>query len=440
MSKITALSSIVGPVFSSGVLSSGFVSISPSVTSIYEGEGAVTFTVQTFAFANNTTAYYQINQTGGTVTGASFTSNSLTGSFVVNNNVGTFTLTSALESNTTDDYFTVSVSEASGGTARVTSSQIKIVDLTTYNTALAAYNTGFGGQTLSYTIGGSSTGAGNKTTVTFQGSTMTANGGAAGVLGGYAAGGTYSGTYDGGTNGGTGGLGASWTGVGGSGSSLTYAGGGGGPGGVSGGQPAGAWVGASPFYSSSGGVYTFLISNGYLASQFAGPATNVGGSGGTTQLQGSPGKYFGGGGGGGSFTKSLAANVTAYSITNGGAGQWGGGGGGGGASTKTNSLSQYTYATQAGGAGGAGVVILQYNEGTTGAVITAGTSRVIPTGVTSVKAWAVGGGGGGKASTKLTTAGVPSVTYGQNGGGGGGGAIVWRKWTFGSGAPTKPAL
>ena len=427
---------MAGPVPRGGGLFAAYLSVTPSVVSLYEGT-SVTFVVNTFAVPNNTTAYYTITQVSGTVGTSTFTSASLSGSFNLYNNTGSFTLTtSAEDGNNTDDIFTVSIRETSvSGAVKLTSAEIKIVDLTTYNSAQATFDNGFGGLSLTYAIGA----AGVKTTATFQGTTITANPGAAGLLGGYAAGGTYSGG-DGGYNGGAGGIGASWVGAGGTGSSLTYAGGGGGVGGSAGGQPNGGWIGTSStgtFDFNTSGLYTYLLSAGYLASQFAGPAGSVGGSGGTTQLQGSPGKYLDGGAGGGSFTKSLAANVIAYSVTNGGAGSWGGGGGGGGVSTKTGGLGGYTYATQAGGAGGTGAIAVKYDSTTTTAIVTTGVSRTIPAGVKSVKVWAIGGGGAGKASTVTTNTGVYA---GQNGGGGGAGGLVYKTWTYSGSAPVKPSL
>lgn len=445
MSKLAALSSMAGPVSRGGGLVATYLSVTPSVTSLYEGT-SVTFTVNTFAVPNNTVAYYTINQISGTVGTGTFTSASMSGSFTLNNNTGSFTLTTnAEDGNSTDDTFTVDIRDSSiTGTVKLTSAQVKVVDLTTYNSAQVTYDNGYGGQVVTVVIGGTSTGVGNKSTATFQGTTITANGGGAGVLGATSTGGTYSGG-DGGYNGGTGQLGANWVGTGGTGSSLTYAGGGGGPGGLLGGyspgQYSGAWVGytsTGAFNTQSGGLYNFLLSFGYVASQFAGPAAQ--GASGNIQCQGQPGNYFGGGAGGAAYTKNLAANVTVYAIANGGAGGWGAGGGGGGISSKTNSLSQYTYATQAGGAGGQGVIVMQYDGGTTGAIMLSGTTRTIPTGVKSVKIWAVGGGGGGKSSTMTTSGGVPSISSGQNGGGGAGGAIVYKTWTYPGSAPVKPSL
>lgn len=430
---------MAGPVSRSGGLAASFLSVTPSVTSLYEGT-AVTFTVNTFAVPNNTTAYYTINQISGTVGTATFTSASLSGSFILNNNTGSFTLTTnAEDGNSTDDTFTVDIRETSiTGSVKLTSAQIKVVDLTTYNSALATYNNGFGGQTLTYAIGASSTGAGNKTTATFQGTTITANGGAVGTSGAtYAAGGTFSGG-DGGVAGGQGMFGTAWIGNGGR-TGYWTAGGGAGAGNNPGGTPAqdmGAWVGTTTGTDARMNyLLSFITSMGWTVNT-SGPARTYNTIGNFSL--GVPGNYFAGGGGGGAATQNLTASNGSYNKASGGAGgPMGGGGGGGGVASITDYLGNYTYTVQAGGAGGAGGVFVQYDNIASGAMITTGVSRTIPAGVKQVKVWAIGGGGAGKSSTSSITTGVYG---GQCGGGGGAGGMVWKTWTYAGTAPTKPSL
>lgn len=439
MSKLAALSSMFGPVSRGGGFVPTYLSVTSTSTSMYEGGDSITFTIHSFAIPNGTVVYYTINQVSGTVVAGAFTSNSLSGSVTINNNTGTFkSTTSAEDGNSTDDIFTISIRENSiTGPVKLTSNQIKLVDLTAYNAALATYNNGFGGQSLTYSIAATSTGAGNKTTATFQGTTITANGGGAGLLGAVAAGGTYSGG-DGGANGGTGIQGVYWIGQGGRAGGGT-AGGGGAPAGNNGGTPAqdmGAWIGTSAGTDTRmSGLLTFITSAGWVLDT-SGPArtyTTIG-----NFSLGVPGKYFAGGGGGYAMTQNLTAGNSSYNKANGGAGgPIGGGGGGAGIATSTSYSGVYTYTTQAGGAGGSGGVFVQYDNGTTGAMITTGTSRTIPAGVKKVKVWAIGGGGAGKSSTSSITSGVYG---GQCGGGGGGGGMVWKTWTFSGTAPTKPSL
>jgi hypothetical protein len=441
MSKLTALASMAGPVSGSPV-GLTFLSVVPSVTSLYEGD-TVSFTVNTIAAPDGTVMYYTINQITGTISSSTFTTGSMSGSFTVNNNIGTFSLpTAAEDGNTTTDTFTVNIRPTSiTDTVKLTSAAIKIVDLTTYNAAVISYNSGFGGQTLSYSIGATSTAAGNKSTATFQGITITGNGGAAGVNGGYAAGGTYAGG-DGGVNGGQGSIGVNWIGNGGRAGGAGTAGGGGAPANNAGGYPAqdmGGWFGTTSAEiaasnSRMNGMWTFLTTAGYSLN-ITGPARSLTTTG--NFAVGAPGNYFGGGGAGYAMTQNLTVNNAAYNKANGGAGGMGGGGGGAGVATKTDYLGVYTYTTQAGGAGGAGGVIVQYNDGIGGAVITSGTSRTIPAGVTKVKVWVIGGGGGGKSSTSSISTGVYG---GSTGGGGGGGGTAWKTWTFSTPSPTKPSL
>lgn len=72
------------------------ISADANVTPTNLTEGTqITVTVDTNGIADGTTLYYTISGTLGTITAADFTDNSLSGSFVINNNSGSFTKTVA---------------------------------------------------------------------------------------------------------------------------------------------------------------------------------------------------------------------------------------------------------------------------------------------------------------------------------------------------------
>jgi hypothetical protein len=104
----------------------------------------------------------------------------------------------------------------------------------------------------------------------------------------------------------------------------------------------------------------------------------------------------------------------------GGAGYWGGDGGYGGIGGGGGGASGYT-ATQSGGQGGPGAVIINYDTYNTVMFVNVGAgstfSWTVPTGVTSVKVWAIGAGGGGGGS---------DATDSSSGGGGGAGGIAYK--------------
>ena len=102
--------------------------LSQSATSVNEG-GSVVFTV-TGSNIPNGTYYYSIEESSGTVAASDFSPASLTGSFSISSNSGTFTITTA-EDITTDgtDVFLVNVRRGStSGTIVATSSNITIND------------------------------------------------------------------------------------------------------------------------------------------------------------------------------------------------------------------------------------------------------------------------------------------------------------------------
>jgi hypothetical protein len=114
-------------------------------------------------------------------------------------------------------------------------------------------------------------------------------------------------------------------------------------------------------------------------------------------------------------------DATGFGCGGGGAGYYGGnggngfiGGGGGGAAGYSGS--------QFGGAGGSGSVLINYNSTTV--IFTSGTSWTVPSGVTSIKVWAIGAGGGGAGCGSTDT---------SAGGGGGAGGIAVKTWTVSPG-------
>ena len=102
-------------------------SVSQSATAINEGS-SVSYTVTTTSVANGTTLYWSLS---GTATAADFNPASLTGSFTINNNTGTFSVTAATDSVTDPaETFTASVRTGStSGTVVATASQVTITDV-----------------------------------------------------------------------------------------------------------------------------------------------------------------------------------------------------------------------------------------------------------------------------------------------------------------------
>lgn len=133
-------------------------SITPSSTSLAEAPGATcTFTVNTTNVSNGTTLFYGIS--GTNITNSDFTDNTLTGSYTINGNTGSFTKT--IQSDAIfegDETFIATVRTSDGGTIVATSSVITIAD-TVYaggtgslQTLLAANHSDFAFSGTSYTI------------------------------------------------------------------------------------------------------------------------------------------------------------------------------------------------------------------------------------------------------------------------------------------------
>ena len=133
-------------------------SITPSSTSLTEAPGATcTFTVNTTNVSNGTTLFYGIS--GTNITSTDFTDNTLTGSFTISSNTGSFTKT--IQSDATfegDETFTATVRTSDGGTIVATSVDITIVDTVyaggcgSFQTLLAANHSDFTFSATSYTI------------------------------------------------------------------------------------------------------------------------------------------------------------------------------------------------------------------------------------------------------------------------------------------------
>jgi hypothetical protein len=375
---------------------------------------AVTYTITTSGIPDSMKLFYTTNTTLGTVGNATFTTGN-TGSFTISGNTGTVTLTTATEDgNSTNDAFTLAIRKF-GTTGPVLNSggNVKIVDLTTYNTQVTNYTAN--GLSISWSLGqsganGVSPSAGGTTTVTFGGTTLTAYGGTAGTS---TAGG--GGSWAGGDSGVAGGNG---------GAISTYSGGGGALGGGAGGSSAttGGAGGSMPSgVNSTGGFYQFLTN-----------WKTVGWGSGT-----------GGVGGGG--TPSTSVNAYLYSFDgNVGAGGAGGnssrkeGGNGGGYGGGGGGSYNASAAINARGAGGQGAIALAYLDGTTtGNVITNNAyspgggsyigSTTLKSDWTTIKVWAIGGGGGAQSDNGGASA------------GGGAGGLTWKTYSRGA-SPTKPPL
>jgi hypothetical protein len=127
--------------------------ITPSATSVNEGN-TVTFSVSTTDVPNNTTLYYSIT---GTVSASDFNDNTLSGSFVINNNSGTVskTITNDLSLNNTEgtENFTLQVRTASvSGNIVATSSSITISDTSFASYSISANPTVIEGNSITFTV------------------------------------------------------------------------------------------------------------------------------------------------------------------------------------------------------------------------------------------------------------------------------------------------
>ena len=77
-----------------GTSASASASVTP--TNLVEGT-QITITVTTEGIADGTTLYYTVSGTLGTITPSDFTDNTLSGSFTINNDAGSFTKTVAVD-------------------------------------------------------------------------------------------------------------------------------------------------------------------------------------------------------------------------------------------------------------------------------------------------------------------------------------------------------
>lgn len=104
-------------------------SVSPSASSVIETQ-TVTFNVTTTNVSNGTTLYYSIEQSAGTIAAADFNPASLTGSFTINSNAGSFgvTIATGIAYEPDDAFFVYIRTGSTSGTIVATSSVVTIVD------------------------------------------------------------------------------------------------------------------------------------------------------------------------------------------------------------------------------------------------------------------------------------------------------------------------
>ena len=252
-----------------------------------------------------------------------------------------------------------------------------------YGGRVLTYSLGVGGASVSGIASGL---AGTATTVTFQGTTLTANGGAGGSFNTTttAAGGTATGG-DTNSTGGTGPGAAGDTG--------------GGSGGAIGGV-AGTWGGSSTGYTGAQSADVSGLQAAITALGYSWTAPGAGGDSSSSSpgRDGKPATGFGCGGG----SSGYFGGPSGYGL-------WGGGGGGCGG-----------YITASSGKGGDGIVIISINNGQSYYARTSGTSFTIPAGANTVKVWAIGGGGSGAGGTTNDT---------TSGGGAGAGGVAVKTWS-----------
>ena len=268
------------------------------------------------------------------------------------------------------------------------------------STTSSSYNTvislgiGSGGSGGSGDNNGAS---GGHTTLSFEGMSLTANGGSGGAGGSGGEGGSATGDMGSSTaSGGSGGAGGTGDTGGGGGVAIN---------GSNGYQYSQSPSGPSGYGDGYGGWGANAADFNGLFSRLSSleiPSTGAGAGADTSDPSPVGGSATGFGGGGG---------AAGFYGNDGGAGLYGGGGGGAASEGETRT----------GGAGGAGCVVLEFvtPSGTTQHIVTTGSSYTAPSNATTIRAWAVGGGGGG---------GGASSGRGASGGGGAGG-IAYYQWT-----------
>ena len=124
--------------------------IGVSTETVNEG-GSVTFTINTLNVGYGTTLYYS---TSGTVSSDDFSNNSLTGSFVVNNNTATVTRTIANDVNTegNETFNLVVRTTSSSGTVVATSSTITVLDVVPEYSVTPSTNSVNEGSSVVFTV------------------------------------------------------------------------------------------------------------------------------------------------------------------------------------------------------------------------------------------------------------------------------------------------
>ncbi len=165
--------SITGPIaINSGIITINDTSVAPNyslsanTSSLTEGN-TVRFTVNTSNIANNTTLYFNTTQVSGTINANDFIDDSLSGSFIINDNVGSFDRT--LKNDTTTEIsesFQITVrTDNIDGPIVVTSNTITVID-----TSYVALYGWFGGGKVA-----ASTSASRVDRITFSSDTVVAS-------------------------------------------------------------------------------------------------------------------------------------------------------------------------------------------------------------------------------------------------------------------------
>lgn len=354
-------------------------SLTPNTYIISEGE-SITYTLNTSGFANGTTLYWVYT---GTISASDLVGAATSGSFVINNNTGTFTI-GTLTDAVTESFETINVEVKIGsisGFTVATTSNVYVYDAG-YTTNSADYIIVGGGGGGGATAGGGAGGGGVLTgTYTFATATVYPI-----VIGG--GGGASQPTNDPAPN--VGGNGGNSTAFGltalggGGGGTWNYINGSGGTSGANGGCGGGGSVHAYLGEGSQGGrggsgyngseIYKMGGGGGGGGGQGGSAGGTVAGNGGSGYLWYN-GVYYGGGGGGGAGDNVGIISITAGAggAGGGGAGKLGiadpfggqdgtgglGGGGGGGGCRKSSYTGVYIYGN-GGGYGGSGVVVIRY--------------------------------------------------------------------------------
>jgi hypothetical protein len=388
-------------------------SVSPSTSSVNEGS-SVTFTITTGGVANGTTLYYTLQAVSGTINSSDFSSGGTSGSFTINSNSGSVTLTLANDVTTEGSesfQFEVRTGSTSGSVV-ATSSTVTIID--TSSISNITY----------YVVSGGGGGGAGKQGIPGPGDALDSASGGGGA-GGYLTG-TFLAT-----------VGSPYV--------IAIGAGGAGAGSISASIPGsqGAPSSFGPIQGTGGGGGEVSFDAGYYPQYFRLLNGSSGGGGG--------GGYLGGGanstgntanpasegydGGNGSVNPGTATG-TPTMLAAGGGGGGGGAGGVGGNATPTSGgyggpgvyVPVFSSYVAGGGGGGCNVYNGSAGSGTHGGGNGGQTTPSGPTGTMNPptgsaaaggNAYGIGGGGGGAAAAVGNQtpggAGAGAFAYGGNG-------------------------